>query len=106
MTNKRPKNVAASVRQQLLNLRETKGEDYNTILAQYVIERFLHRLSKSSLSGQFVLKGAMLFRAWSGELHRPTKDLDLLGSGEPFPDAVAKTVHQIFNQFADQHRGR
>jgi hypothetical protein len=95
MTQKRTRNVAASVRQQLLNLRRTKNEDYNAILTQFVIERFLYRLSKSPLSRQFVLKGAMLFRAWSGELHRPTKDLDLLGTGEPWPDAVANAVQQI-----------
>ncbi len=37
----------------------------------------------------------MLFRVWSGELHRPTKDLDLLGQGEPAPEAVAKAVRQV-----------
>jgi hypothetical protein len=31
----------------------------------------------------------MLFRAWSPALHRPTKDLDLLGSGAPDLDRLA-----------------
>ena len=83
MTEKPAKNMAASVRQRLLNLRESQGGDYNALLTQYAIERFLYRLSKSELADHFILKGAMLFRAWSGTTHRPTKDLDLLGSGDP-----------------------
>jgi len=95
MTDKPAKNMAASVRQRLLNLRQTSGEDYNALLTQYAIERFLYRLSKSDLASRFILKGAMLFRVWSGALHRPTKDLDLLGQGEPTPAAVAEAVRHI-----------
>jgi len=95
MTDKPVKNVAASVRQRLMNLRQARGEDYNTLLTQYAIERFLYRLSKSEVTGRFVLKGAMLFRVWSGSLHRPTRDLDLLGHGEATPSAVANAVRQI-----------
>lgn len=86
MTDKPTTNMAASVRQRLLNLRRSCGEDYNALLTQYAIERFLYRLSKSDLADRFVLKGAMLFRVWSGAMHRPTKDLDLLGRGAPTPD--------------------
>lgn len=95
MTDISAKNVAASVRQRLLNLRQAKNIEYNALLTQYAIERFLYRLSKSDLAERFVLKGAMLFRVWSGELHRPTKDLDLLGQGDPSPEAVADTVRQV-----------
>jgi predicted nucleotidyltransferase component of viral defense system len=95
MTEKPAKNMAASVRQRLLNLRESQGGDYNALLTQYAIERFLYRLSKSELADHFILKGAMLFRVWSGTTHRPTKDLDLLGSGDPSPNAVADTIRHI-----------
>ena len=95
MTKKRPDNVGASVRQRLLNLRGETGEDFNALLTQYAIERFLYRLSRSSVADRFVLKGAMLFRVWSGSLHRPTRDLDLLGYGEPTPAAVASTIQLI-----------
>jgi len=37
----------------------------------------------------------MLFRAWSGSLHRPTKDVDLLGFGERTPVSVAAMIRQI-----------
>lgn len=95
MTGKPLTNVAASVRQRLLNLSREKGADYNALLAQYGIERFLFRLSKSPLANQFVLKGAMLFRVWAADLHRPTKDLDLLGIGDNTPAAVSIAVRQI-----------
>jgi len=95
MTERPARNVAASVRQRLLNLRETQGGDYNALLTQYAIERFLYRLSKSEFAEHFVLKGAMLFRVWSGALHRLTKDLDLLGRGDPTPNAVADTIRRI-----------
>jgi len=95
MTPQPGKNMAASVRQRLLNIRNATGADYNALLTQYAIERFLYRLAKSELADQFVLKGAMLFRVWTGALHRPTKDLDLLGHGEPTPEAVADTIRRV-----------
>ena len=73
MTEKPAKNMAASVRQRLLNLRESQGGDYNALLTQYAIERFLYRLSKSELADHFILKGAMLFRAWSGTTTAPRR---------------------------------
>lgn len=95
MTKKPVSNVGASVRQRLLNLRDKTGEDFNALLTQFAIERFLYRLSQSSLADRLVLKGAMLFRVWSGSLHRPTKDVDLLGFGEPTPAAVAAMIRRI-----------
>lgn len=89
MTDQPVTNVAASVRRRLMNLSQTRGADYNALLTQYAIERFLYRLSKSELADRFVLKGAMLFRVWAADLHRPTKNLDLLGFGDATPDAVA-----------------
>lgn len=49
----------------------------------------MYRLGQSLYRRDFVLKGAMLFRAWSGATYRPTRDLDLLGHGEA---AVARLV--------------
>ena len=95
MTKKPVSNIGASVRQRLLNLREKTGEDFMALLGQFAIERFLYRLSCSLLAERFVLKGAMLFRVWSGSLHRPTKDVDLLAFGEPTPAAVTSIILQI-----------
>jgi predicted nucleotidyltransferase component of viral defense system len=90
-----PKNVAASVRDRLLELAKENGEDFTYVLTRYALERLLVRLASSKHKDTFVLKGAMLFRVWSPKVHRPTKDLDLLGSGEPDPDRVAGIFAEI-----------
>jgi hypothetical protein len=76
-------NSPASIRARLLNVSKQSGEDFQAILTRYAIERFLYRLGASEQRESFILKGAMLFVAWQGNLHRPTKDLDLLGFGSP-----------------------
>lgn len=77
------RNIAASIRQKLLNFTTKTGDDPNLIWSRYAVERLLYRLSVSEFSGEFVLKGAALFIIWSKEIYRPTMDLDLLGYGEP-----------------------
>jgi hypothetical protein len=73
--------LAASVRQRLANLSRKNGEVFDYVLARYGVERFLYRLGVSEWADRFVLKGAMLFHVWDRRMHRPTKDLDLLGFG-------------------------
>jgi hypothetical protein len=84
MTREPNKNSAASIRARLLSLSKEQGEDYQRVLGRFAIERYLYRLEVSTYRDRFVLKGATLFTLWSGEVHRPTKDLDLLG-GAPLP---------------------
>jgi predicted nucleotidyltransferase component of viral defense system len=60
-----------------------------------VIERFLYRLGQSPLRDRFFLKGAVLFRVWMGQAHRPTKDLDLLGSGSSELSQVAQSIQEV-----------
>jgi predicted nucleotidyltransferase component of viral defense system len=78
---KTPRNVPASVRQRLLNVARERGEDFQGVLTRYALERLLFRLSASPHGQEFVLKGAMLFAIWTGQPHRTTRDLDLLGRG-------------------------
>lgn len=80
MTTK--KNVAHSVRERLLKISREKGEDFQLLFNRYAVERLLFRLSRSAHQNSFVLKGAMLFALWTGDMHRPTRDLDLLGFGD------------------------
>lgn len=75
--------VADSVRDRLLNRTRETGENYEALLVRYALERLLYRLGQSDLRDQFVLKGAYSFLIWQGDLHRPTRDLDLLGYGSP-----------------------
>jgi hypothetical protein len=84
-----PKDVAASVRQRLLNRARETGQDFQRVLVRYGIERLLYRLSRSPHRDRFVLKGAMLFAAWAEAPFRSTGDLDLLGFGSNDPSAVA-----------------
>ncbi len=83
-------NVAASVKQRLLNLAKKRGVEFNRLLTWYGIERLLYRLSRTNHERRFVLKGAMLFHLWRDEPHRPTRDVDLLGSGAPDEAALAE----------------
>lgn len=77
-----PLNLSASVRQKLKNLAVSNKEDFQAVLTRFALERFLFRLSQSSYSEQFVLKGALLFSVWSQLPHRATRDMDLLGFGD------------------------
>ena len=86
------KNVAASVRDRLKTVMATTGQDYNTLLIRYTIERFLFRLSESEFRNRFVLKGALLFALWNETPHRATRDLDLLGFG----DSSAEELEGVF----------
>lgn len=97
--------MSASVRQRLLNLARERGEDFNALLAQYAAERLILRVSRSSSAGKFVLKGAMMFRVWTGSMHRPTQDVDFLGYGEAEPDAVAAEFSRLLREVDDPDDG-
>jgi len=95
MTKGLPTNIAASIRQKLLNLAAKTGDDPNLIWSRYAAERLLYRLSVSEFSGKFVLKGAALFMVWSKEPHRPTMDLDLFGHGEDSSERMENIFRRI-----------
>ena len=95
MTVKKVSNVAASHRAKLLALARNRGEDFQFLLGRWVVERFLFRLAGSSQKDSFILKGAMLFLAWEGQLHRPTRDLDLLGFGSPDVDEATRRIRDV-----------
>jgi hypothetical protein len=86
--------VPASIRQRLLNHAWEHREEFQLVLTWYAIERLLYRLSRSPHANTFVLKGALLFAIWSRESHRATRDLDLLGTGDP----RVSTMEEIFRE--------
>jgi predicted nucleotidyltransferase component of viral defense system len=71
------KNYAASVHQRLLNYARSSGQDFMFVLRTFAMERLLYRLSRSPYADNFVLKGAMLFKLWTGDFYRPTRDIDV-----------------------------
>ena len=87
--------LAASVAARLLNRAKQNGDDYQTLLTSYCLERFLYRLAVSDRRDRFVLKGAMLLRLWSDRPYRATLDLDLLRRGDGAFDAVRDDLRAI-----------
>ena len=77
------KNLAVSVTARLLNRSRQTGDDYQTLLTSFCLERFLYRLGVSEIRDLFVLKGAMLLRLW-WKL-----------SSEPLPDDERRS-HRVF----------
>lgn len=92
------KNTATSIRQRLLNLARDQSLEFQLILTRYALERFLYRLTQSEYENDFILKGAMLFQVWSGNTHRPTRDLDLLSFGKPDLAFYATVLKKICNK--------
>ncbi|TBY52153.1 nucleotidyl transferase AbiEii/AbiGii toxin family protein [Rhizobium leguminosarum bv. viciae] len=95
------RNVGASVRARLLQLAKASGQSFDLVLTRFALERLLFRLSQSPHAGRFVLKGAMLMMGWFDNPHRGTRDLDLLGFGDPSPGPMLETFREILAQEAD-----
>ena len=89
------RNIGASVRARLLARARVENTDFQILLTRYALERLLYRLSVSDQRERFVLKGAMLLTIWQGDPFRPTRDLDLLGQGDPDPAIVAASIRSI-----------
>lgn len=90
------KNIGASVRARLLKISKDSGQNYQLVLTRYANERLLYRLAGSAYAERFVLKGAVLLMTWFDEPFRGTRDVDLLGHGDPDPDAVLGVFKDIF----------
>jgi predicted nucleotidyltransferase component of viral defense system len=90
-----PKEIGASVRARLLRLARERSEDFQLVLTRYANERLLFRLASSKHGQRFVLKGAALFALWTGNPHRATRDLDLLGFGEPGVEHVREVFAEV-----------
>ena len=99
------KNVAASIRARLSNLARETGTPLAALLERFALGRLLWRLSRSDAAGHFVLKGAQLFTLWAGEAHRPTRDVDLLGSGDASPEKLAKFFEGLLAGPSDPEDG-
>ncbi len=95
MSKENPVNMAASVRQKLLNLSRDKQEDFNLVLTRYASERLLYRLGQSQYADEFVLKGAFLFFIWSKGGYRPTRDIDFLKFGENSAERLLAVFRDI-----------
>ena len=89
------KNLPASIRQRLLNKARATNRPFNEILQYYAIERFLYRISRSSYSDKFILKGALMFLAWGASVYRPTRDIDFLGYTTNDLETVTRVIQEM-----------
>jgi hypothetical protein len=89
------RNIGASVRARLLNLAKETSQPHELLLTRYALERLLYRLGTTNHRDRFVLKGAMLMTTWFHLPFRPTRDLDLLGFGDPDPQAMLAIFREI-----------
>lgn len=94
------KNIGASVRARLLSLSKASGQSFDLALTRFALERLLFRLGQSAHADRFVLKGAMLMMTWFDDPYRGTRDLDLLGFGNPDPDAMLAVFREMLAQDA------
>ena len=74
------RNIGASVYAKLKNMARERGVDMPVMLKRYAQERLLYRLSVSPVASDFCVKGGLLLTAYnSGNLLRPTEDIDFNG---------------------------
>lgn len=90
-------NIAASIRQRLLNLSRAQGRPFQEVLQFYAMERFLYRLSRSKHADRFVLKGALMLQVWASPQARPTLDIDMLGRTDNDVDALVAQFREVIN---------
>jgi len=96
MSSSKNKNYAASVRQRLLNYARSSGQDLIFVLRTFAMERLLYRLSSSPHVDNFVLKGAMLFKLWTGDFYRQTRDIDMLA----FKSETIGSLKAVFQEIS------
>lgn len=87
-------NLAASVRQKLLNYARQNKCNFHEILVAFGLERLIFRLATSPYNKIFVLKGGMLIVLWTKEHARFTRDIDFLSFGS----LDEKTLLKIFRE--------
>ena len=92
---KQPKDVAASVRQRLLNVVRQEGQVFDVVLVAFGLERLVYRLSVSGSRDRFVLKGGMLVTLWTADTGRFTRDIDFLAFGSDEEAALKEAFSAI-----------
>jgi hypothetical protein len=93
MSSGKPNNIAASVRQRLLDKARRDQRPFAELLQYFAMERFLYRLSHSPHAEKFILKGALMLKAWNFPLPRATMDIDMLGQN--FNNEISRVEAQV-----------
>jgi predicted nucleotidyltransferase component of viral defense system len=92
MVNPTRDTTAGRVYNDLRNLARRNNRSTDEIMVEYVLERFLYRLSASPLGRKhFILKGGLLLAQFGAR--RMTRDIDILGRA--FPGDEAEIIRRI-----------
>ena len=85
-------NTAKQLKDLIRNLSKKKYADAQILMRNYMMERFLERMSVSQYQDKFILKGGMLVAAMVGIDARATMDIDATIKGA---DVNMETVEKI-----------
>ena len=96
------RDVAASIRQRLLNESKRQDRPFQELLQYFAMERFLYRLSLHPLADRFILKGALLMTAWRAAQSRPTVDIDLSARTSNDLDHVRGWIEELCTFIVDE----
>lgn len=78
------------------NLAKEKNMSAQIVLQNFMFERFLERLSKSSYKDSFILKGGILIASLVGIQNRATMDMDTTVKGYPLTEeSLSRAVREI-----------
>ena len=87
---------ATQLKAKIKNFAKEKNMDSRTVLQEYVLERFIDRISKSKYKNDFILKGGMLISSMVGVDLRSTLDIDTTIKGFEFTlDKLNKVLNEI-----------
>ena len=88
--------TAWQLKDRIRNLAKSKSADAQVLMRNYMMERFLERISVSEYRDKFILKGGMLVAAMIGLESRATMDIDGTIKGiNVNVDAVEKMIAAI-----------
>ena len=87
--------TARQLKDLIRNLSKKKSADAQILMRNYMMERFLERISLSEYKNQFILKGGMLVAAMVGLDDRATMDLDATIKGT---NVSVEDVEMIISQ--------
>lgn len=89
-------NTAKQLKDLVRNLSKKKSADAQILMRNYMMERFLERISISQYHDKFILKGGMLVAAMVGLDVRATMDMDATIKGSDVNvEAVEKIISDI-----------
>lgn len=87
---------ATQLKAKIKNFAKDKNMDSRTVLQEYVLERFIDRISKSKYKNDFILKGGVLISSMVGVDLRSTLDIDTTIKGFEFTlDKLNEVLNEI-----------